>query len=83
VFCRFTLDGCDETVRESMPLPTAEPKPAVAGRLGRYDGDVAKVVARLGREGWELIAESSFTREMGQGPVLLFKRSTGTAAGPR
>jgi hypothetical protein len=75
VFCRFTPDGCAESVLGVKPLPAAGAASIPPGtRQGAYEAFAASAIAALGRDGWELVTETGFGSYGGPPRVLLFKR---------
>jgi hypothetical protein len=79
-FCRTTPDGCVETVLES-GRPTASgafPSRRAEDRRGTFDAAYARAIGKLGREGWELVAEGVTGARCDTCRVLYFKRLAGT-----
>jgi hypothetical protein len=76
VFCRFTAEGCAESVLGVRPFPPARATSTPSGaRQGAYEAFAASAIAALGRDGWELVTETAFGAYSGAAaPVLLFKR---------
>jgi len=50
-------------------------QPTRAPRQGAYEAFAASAIAALGRDGWELVTETTFGANSGSAPVLLFKRA--------
>jgi hypothetical protein len=83
VFCEATVDGCTERVieagdysRQTAVFPDSRQEPS---RRGRYDLHYARALAKLGRDGWELVAEGvSGVPGCETCRVLHFKRLVGS-----
>jgi hypothetical protein len=58
VFCRATPDGCAEDLVEPRADRRSASQPERRGR--HVDDGLARVLARLGRAGWELVGETKF-----------------------
>lgn len=75
VFSQYTAAGVTETQLDVRPITTQQFSPMSADRaLPSTDPAAARALARLGREGWELIIETRFARFGDGEPVLMFKR---------
>jgi hypothetical protein len=57
VFCQATAEGCVETVYSRWPVGTP-PSPNDRNRVGIFQASVAKALAALGHDGWELVGET-------------------------
>jgi hypothetical protein len=75
VFCRFTVEGCAETVVAVRALPPSRPVRMPADtRQGIYDASTARAIAALGLDGWDVVLETGVGVPANGAPVLLFKR---------
>jgi hypothetical protein len=75
VFCQFTAQGCAETELDIRPTTERRFPPMSTDKaLSSADAAAARAIARLGRDGWELVNETGFARFGSDERVLMFKR---------
>ena len=75
VFCQYIAEGRTETQLDLRPMTTPQ-FPPMSPEFARSNADAAaaRSLARLGREGWELVMETGFGRFGDDQRVLMFKR---------
>jgi hypothetical protein len=75
VFCQYTPQGCNEAELDIRPTTARRFPPMSTERaLSSTDAAAARAIARLGRDGWELVDETGFARFASDERVLMFKR---------
>ena len=77
VFSWYGPKGNVDTELDVRPLTTAQWPMSTDKAGSSTDAAAARAIARLGREGWELVGESGFARYGSDERVLMFKRTAG------
>jgi hypothetical protein len=73
VFCRATPEGCVEELAEKIEFRQRSMNDG--RRFQRITDEFARTVARLGRDGWEMVTETGRTDDCAGCAVLHFKRA--------